>query len=65
MASLNSQKKRNISRMKKLRNHFQLKEQKNLPELANSEIDLCSVTDIEFKREIVKLLKELELNINE
>ena len=51
--------------MNKLRNHFQLKEQKNLPELANSEIDLCSVIDIEFKREIVKLLKELELNINE
>ena len=46
--------------MKKLRNHFQVKEQKNLPEGANNETDLCSLTDTEFKKEIVKILKELE-----
>ena len=51
--------------MKKLRNHSQLKEQVNSPEAANNETDLCNLTDIEFKREIVKILKELRLNIKE
>ena len=46
----------------KLRNHFQLKEQENSPGAANNEIDFCSLTDAEFKREIVKILKELRLN---
>ena len=49
--------------MKKLRNHSQLKEQ-NSHEAANNETDLCSLTDIEFKREIVKILKELRENMN-
>ena len=51
--------------MKKLRNHSQFKEQENSPEAANNETDLCSLTDTEFKKEIVKLLKELMLNIKE
>ena len=50
--------------MKNLRNHSQLKEQENSPEAANNETDLCSLTDIEFKREIVKILKELREDIN-
>ena len=65
MASLNSQKKKNISKMKKLRNHSQLKEQENSPKAVNNETDLCSPKDIGFKREIVKILKELRLNIKE
>ena len=64
LASLNSQKKKNISKIKKLRNHSQLKEQ-NSHEAANNETDLCSLTDIKFKREIVKILKELRLNTKE
>ena len=51
--------------MKKLRSHSQLKEQEYLPEAANNETDLCSLADIEFKREVVKILKELRLNIKE
>ena len=50
--------------MKKLTNHSQLKEQ-NSHEPANNETDLCSLTDIEFKREIVKILKELRPHIKE
>ena len=50
--------------MKKLRNHPKLKEQ-NSHEAANNETDLCSLIDTEFKREIVKILKELRLNIKE
>ena len=50
--------------MKTLRNHSQWKEQ-NLHEAANDETDLCSLTDTEFKREVVKILKELRLNIKE
>ena len=41
--------------MKKLRNNFQLKEQKNSPEEANNETDLCTLTDT--KKEVVKMLK--------
>ena len=43
--SLNSQNKTNISKIKKLRNHSQLKEQENSPETANNETDLCSLID--------------------
>ena len=50
--------------MKKLRNHSQLKEQENSPEAANNETDLCSLIDTEFKREIVKILKELRGDLN-
>ena len=58
MASLKEQKKKNINKMKKLRDLSQLKEQENSPEAANSETDLCNLIDIEFKREILKILKE-------
>ena len=51
--------------MKKLKNHSQLKEQDNSSEAANNKTDRCSLTDIELKRGIVKILKELRLNIKE
>ena len=51
--------------MKKLMNHSQLKEQENSPEGANNETDLCSLTDTEFKKERVKKLKELRVNMKE
>ena len=38
--------------MQELRNHSQLKEQENSPERANSETNLCSLLDTEFKKEI-------------
>ncbi len=47
-------------KMKKLRNHSQLKDQESSPKAVNNEMDLGSLTDFEFKREIVKILKELE-----
>ena len=50
--------------MKKLRNHSQLKEQENSPKADNNETDLCSLTDVEFKRKIVKILKELREDMN-
>ena len=50
--------------MKKHRNHFQLKEQENSPKAVNNETDLCSPTDTGFKREIVKILKELREDMN-
>ena len=65
LASLSSQKRKNISKIKKLRNHSQLQKQKNSHEATGNETDLCSLTDIEVKREIVKILKELRLNIKE
>ena len=51
--------------MEKLRNHSQVKEQENSPETVNNETNLCSLTDNEFKRQIVKILKELRPNIKE
>ena len=65
LASLNTQKKKNISKSKKLRNHSQLKEQENSPKAVDNETDLCSLTDTKFKRELVKIPKELRLNIKE
>ena len=50
--------------MKKLRNHSQLKEQENSPKAANH-LKQWSLTDTEFKREIVKILKELRVNMKE
>ena len=44
--------------MKKLRNHPQLNQQENSPKTVNNETDLCSLTDLEFKRKIGKILKE-------
>ena len=51
--------------MKKLKNHFQVKEQENSPEVPNDEKDLCSLRDTEFKRDVVKILKELRLDMKE
>ena len=50
--------------MKKHRNHSQLKEQENSPKADNNETDPCSLTDIECKREVLKILKELREDIN-
>ena len=49
-----------MNEMKMLRNHSQLKEQKNSPEGANNETDLCSLTDTEFKKETVRIKSEYE-----
>ena len=51
--------------MKKLRNHSQLKEQENSPEGANNETHLCNLTDTKFKKEIVKILKQLRADMKE
>ena len=51
--------------MKNLRIHSQLKPQENSPKAVNNETDLCRLTDIEMKREMVKILKELWLNMKE
>ena len=63
MFSLNLQNKKNISKMKKFRNHSKLKEQENSPEGENNETDFYSLIDTEFKKEIVKILKELRANV--
>ena len=42
----------------KLRNHSQLKQQETSPKAANNETDLCSLTDLQSKRVIVKILTE-------
>ena len=65
MVSLNSQKKKKISAIKKLRNHSQLKEQENSLGAANNEAELYSLIDTEFKREIVKILKKLRVHRKE
>ena len=59
-----TKKKKITSKMKKLRNHSQLNQQENSPKAVNNETDLCSLTDLEFKREIVKILKELGKDMN-
>ena len=58
MFLLNTQSTRNISK-KKQRNHTQLKDQENSPEGMNNETDLFSLIDTEFKKEVMKILKEL------
>jgi len=50
--------------MKKHRNHSQLKEQENSPEAANNETNLCNIIDTNFKKEVMKILKELRIDIN-
>ena len=45
-----TEKEKNTRKMKKLRNHCQLKEQENSPKAVNNETDLFSLTGIEFKR---------------
>ena len=44
--------------MKKQRNFSQLEEQ-NSPERTNNETDLSSLLDLKFKKEVIKMLKEL------
>ena len=51
--------------MKKLKSHFQIKEQENSPKAANNATDPCNLTDTEFKWERVKILKELRVNTKE
>ena len=60
---ISTTKKKNTSKMKKLRNHSQSKQQ-NAPKSVNNETDLCSLTDLEFKRDIVKILKALREDMN-
>ena len=50
--------------MKKLRDSSQLKEQENSPEGVYNKTDLCSLTDTEFKKDIVKILKDLRADMN-
>ena len=64
LASPNSQKKENTSTMKKHRNHSKLKQQEKSPKAVNKERDLCRLTDIEFKRDVLKILKELREDRN-
>ena len=51
--------KRNISKMKKQRNHTQLKYQENFSEGTNDEINIfISLIDTKFKKEVMKIPKE-------
>ena len=59
-----TKKKKTTRKMKKPRNHPQLNQQENSPKAVNNETHLCSLTDLEFKREIVKILKELREDMN-
>ena len=45
--------------MKKQRNHSQIKDQENCPERTNNETDCFNLIDTKFKKEIMKILKEL------
>ena len=56
--------KKKTSKTKKLRNHPQLNQQEKSPKAVNNETELCSLTDLEFKREIVKILEELREDTN-
>ena len=48
-----------LSTKVKVRKNYLLKKQVNSPDGANNETDLCIRTDIKFKKEIMKILKEL------
>ena len=50
--------------MKKYRNHSQLKQQENSPKAVNNETDICSLIVIEYKREVLKILRKLRVNMN-
>ena len=50
--------------MKMHRNDSQLKEEENSTEGANNDRVCFSLTDTEFKKEIMKILKELRMIIN-
>ena len=46
--------------MKKQKNYSPLKQQENSSEEANNETDLFSQTDTQFKKVVMKTLKELK-----
>ena len=48
----------------KKQNNYPLKDQENSPEGKNNENDLFSIIDTQFKKEIIKILKELKKAIN-
>ena len=50
--------------MKKQRNHSQLKDQENFSEGTSNETDFFSLIDTDFKKEIMKILKELRKAID-
>ena len=50
--------------MKEQKNDFQLKDQEKSPKRTNNERDLFSLIDTEFKKEIMKILKELRKAID-
>ena len=50
--------------MKEQRNHFQLKDQEHSPGRTNNEVDLCSLIDTNFRKEVMKILEELRKAIN-
>ena len=45
-----------LSKMKKQKNYSQLKEQEKSPERTNIEIDFTSLLDLEFKKEVIRML---------
>ena len=49
--------------MKKLSNHSQLKEQENSAEAAKNKTDFYSLIDTKFKEEILKIVKQLRVNM--
>ena len=49
--------------MRKQRNHSQLKYQKKSPERINNKTDLFSLIGNKFKKEIMKIMKELRRSI--
>ena len=61
---LNSQCKRNISKMKRQRNDTQLKDKENSPEGTNNKADFFNLIDTKFKKELMKIVKELRNAIN-
>ena len=48
-----------MCKMNKHRNYFQLRDQENSTERTNDKTDFFTLTDSEFKKEIIKILKEL------
>ena len=52
--------KRKTSMVKKLRNYSQLRQQENSPKAVINEIDLCSLTDFEFKKRDTENAKKIK-----
>ena len=50
--------------MKKQRKHSQLKDQGDSPERTNNDIDLFSLKDTKFKKEVMKILEKLRKAID-